>query len=65
MRRSKIDPAHTIDENWKDHLRVMDELKQSVQTASYEQKTRSDHKLESFNLFREMVNDMNSKAVSI
>ena len=57
---------HTIDENWKDHLRVMDELKQSVQTASYEQKDPLlIYKLESFNLFREMVNDMNSKAVSI
>ncbi len=57
---------HTIDENWKDHLRVMDELKQSVQTASYEQKDPLlIYKLESFNLFREMVNDVNSKAVSI
>ncbi|MDI9606061.1 MAG: preprotein translocase subunit SecA [Bacteroidota bacterium] len=57
---------HTIDENWKDHLRVMDELKQSVQTASYEQKDPLlIYKLESFNLFRNMVNDVNSKAVSI
>ncbi|MGI6573007.1 MAG: preprotein translocase subunit SecA [Fermentimonas sp.] len=57
---------HTIDENWKEHLREMDELKQSVQTASYEQKDPLlIYKLESFNLFREMVNDVNYKAVSI
>jgi len=57
---------HTIDEDWKEHLREMDELRQSVQTASYEQKDPLlIYKLESFNLFREMVNDINSKAVSI
>lgn len=57
---------HTIDEDWKEHLREMDELRQSVQTASYEQKDPLlIYKLESFNLFKEMVNDVNSKAVSI
>ncbi len=57
---------HTIDEDWKEHLREMDELRQSVQNASYEQKDPLlIYKLESFNLFREMINDVNSKAVSI
>jgi preprotein translocase subunit SecA len=57
---------HTIDEDWKEHLREMDELRHSVQNASYEQKDPLlIYKLESFNLFRTMVNDINSKAVSI
>ncbi len=57
---------HTIDENWKDHLREMDDLRQSVQNASYEQKDPLlIYKLESFNLFKLMVNDVNSKAVSV
>lgn len=57
---------HTIDENWKEHLREMDELRNSVQNASYEQKDPLlIYKLESFSLFRTMVNDVNSKAVSI
>ena len=57
---------HTIDENWKDHLREMDDLRQSVQNASYEQKDPLlIYKLESFNLFKLMVNDINSKAVSV
>lgn len=57
---------HTIDENWKDHLREMDDLRQSVQNASYEQKDPLlIYKLESFNLFKLMVNDVNTKAVSV
>jgi preprotein translocase subunit SecA len=57
---------HTVDEDWKEHLREMDELRHSVQNASYEQKDPLlIYKLESFNLFRTMVNDVNSKAVSI
>ncbi len=57
---------HTIDEDWKEHLREMDELRHSVQNASYEQKDPLlIYKLESFNLFKIMVNDINSKAVSI
>ncbi len=57
---------HTIDENWKDHLREMDDLRQSVQNASYEQKDPLlIYKLESFNLFKIMVNDVNSKTVSV
>ncbi|MEA5129766.1 MAG: preprotein translocase subunit SecA [Proteiniphilum sp.] len=57
---------HTIDEDWKEHLREMDELRQSVQNASYEQKDPLlIYKLESFNLFKTMVDDINSKSVSI
>ena len=57
---------HTIDEDWKEHLREMDELRHSVQTASYEQKDPLlIYKLESFNLFGTMINDINSKSVSI
>ena len=57
---------HTIDENWKEHLREMDDLRQSVQNASYEQKDPLlIYKLESFNLFKVMVENVNSKSVSI
>ncbi|MFV0418922.1 MAG: preprotein translocase subunit SecA [Dysgonomonas sp.] len=57
---------HTIDEEWKEHLRAMDELRQSVQNASYEQKDPLlIYKLESFNLFKSMLNLVNSKAVTI
>ncbi len=57
---------HTIDENWKDHLREMDDLRQSVQNASYEQKDPLlIYKLESFNLFKVMVENINSKSVSV
>ncbi|SFU55394.1 protein translocase subunit secA [Porphyromonadaceae bacterium KHP3R9] len=57
---------HTIDEYWKEHLREMDELRHSVQNASYEQKDPLlIYKLESFNLFKVMVNEINTKAVSI
>jgi preprotein translocase subunit SecA len=45
-----------IDDAWKEHLREMDELKQSVQHAVYEQKDPLlIYKLESFNLFRDMM----------
>ncbi|MFC2097320.1 preprotein translocase subunit SecA [Bacteroidota bacterium] len=54
----------TIDESWKEHLREMDDLKQSVQNASYEQKDPLlIYKLESFDLFKGMV-DKNNKDVS-
>jgi preprotein translocase subunit SecA len=45
-----------IDDSWKEHLREMDDLKQSVQNASLEQKDPLVvYKLESFNLFRQMI----------
>ncbi len=56
----------SIDEAWKEHLRELDQLRQSVQNASYEQKDPLlIYKLESFNLFKTMINTMNAKAVSI
>ncbi|MFC4666776.1 preprotein translocase subunit SecA [Falsiporphyromonas endometrii] len=55
-----------IDEAWKEHLREMDELRHSVQNASYENKDPLlIYKLESFELFRDMVEQMNRKMVSI
>jgi preprotein translocase subunit SecA len=56
----------TIDDAWRDQLREMDDLRQSVQNASYEQKDPLlIYKLESFNLFKEMINKVNRKIVSI
>jgi preprotein translocase subunit SecA len=49
-----------IDENWKHHLRQMDDLKKESQAASYEQKDPLlVYKLEAFNLFKELVSDVN------
>ena len=57
---------HTIDEAWKEHLREMDELRHSVQNASYEHKDPLlIYKLESYNLFKNMVDTMNRKTVAI
>jgi preprotein translocase subunit SecA len=54
-----------IDEAWKEHLRELDDLKQSVQSATYEQKDPLlIYKFESFNLFKEMVQRINSEVVS-
>jgi preprotein translocase subunit SecA len=56
----------TIDDAWREQLREMDELRQSVQNASYEQKDPLlIYKLESFNLFKEMIARVNKKIVSI
>ncbi len=56
---------HTIDELWKEHLREMDDLKQSVQNASYEQKDPLlIYKFESFNLFKAMLDRNNKRVVS-
>ncbi|MCQ2051280.1 MAG: preprotein translocase subunit SecA [Bacteroidaceae bacterium] len=55
-----------IDECWKENLRELDELKHSVQNASYEQKDPLlIFKLESVTLFDDMVNKMNDQTVSI
>ncbi len=57
---------HMIDESWKEHLREMDELRHSVQNASYENKDPLlIYKLESFNLFKNMVDTMNRKTVAV
>ena len=56
----------SIDEVWKEHLRELDELRHSVQNATYEQKDPLlIYKLESFNLFRTMIDTMNKKVVSV
>ena len=55
----------TIDDSWKEHLREMDDLKQSVQAATYEQKDPLlVYKFESFNLFKNMVDKVNREVVS-
>ena len=55
----------TIDEAWKEQLREMDDLKQSVQNATYEQKDPLlIYKFESFNLFKIMVSKVNKQIVS-
>ena len=57
---------YTIDKAWQEHLREMDELRHSVQNASYENKDPLlIYKLESFDLFKSMVEDMNRQTVSI
>lgn len=55
----------TIDELWKEHLRELDQLRQSVQNASYEQKDPLViYKVESFHLFEAMLNNLNVKAMA-
>jgi len=57
---------YVIDDEWKEHLRQLDELRQSVQNASYEQKDPLlIYKLESYGLFKEMIDSMNRKVLSI
>lgn len=54
------------DDSWKEHLREMDDLKQSVQNASYEQKDPLlIYKLESFDLFKNMMNRVNKDVISL
>ncbi len=56
----------TIDDNWKEHLREMDQLRQSVQNATYEQKDPLViYKTEAFNMFKQMVGVMNGKSIAI
>ncbi len=56
---------YQIDEHWKEHLREMDDLKQSVQNASYEQKDPVVvYKLESYNLFASMLETLNQDVLS-
>ena len=57
---------YVIDDEWKEHLRQLDELRNSVQNASYEQKDPLlIYKLESFGLFKEMIDSMNRKVLAI
>ncbi|MFA6933056.1 MAG: preprotein translocase subunit SecA [Bacteroidales bacterium] len=56
---------HLIDNAWKEHLRDLDDLKQSVQNASYEQKDPLlIYKLESFGLFEKMIAELNREITS-
>lgn len=56
---------YLIDDAWKEHLREMDELKQSVQNAVYEQKDPLlVYKFEAFELFRAMLTNVNKEIVS-
>ena len=62
----KVILLHIIDDNWKEHLRQLDELRHSVQNASYEQKDPLlIFKLESAKLWDDMINDMNNRIASI
>ena len=63
---TKLVMLTTIDVNWRDHLRQMDDLRQSVQNASYEQKDPLlIYKLESYNLFSAMLEKSNRDGLSI
>ena len=56
---------YQIDDHWKQHLREMDDLKQNVQNASYEQKDpKVVYKLESYNLFAKMLESLNQDVLS-
>ena len=57
---------YVIDDEWKEHLRRLDDLKQSVQNASYEQKDPLlIYKLESFNIFSQMLDSFNRRTIAI
>jgi preprotein translocase subunit SecA len=54
-----------IDDQWKNHLRAMDDLRQSVRMASYEQKDPLlIYKFEAFNLFKQMMQETNRDIIS-
>ena len=62
----KVIMLHIIDDNWKENLRQLDELRHSVQNASYEQKDPLlIFKLESVKLWDSMINEMNDRIASI
>lgn len=61
----KMTVLSMIDEAWKEHLRELDDLKQSVHNAVYEQKDPLViYKIESFNLFKQMIENTNKEIVS-
>ena len=62
----KVIMLHIIDDDWKENLRQLDELRHSVQNASYEQKDPLlIFKLESVKLWDSMINEMNDRIASI
>jgi preprotein translocase subunit SecA len=63
---SKTIILYIIDDYWKEHLREMDELKQSVQNAAYEQKDPLlIYKFEAYELFKSMIDKINRDVISI
>ncbi len=63
---SKIVLFTTIDDAWREHLREMDELRQSVQNATYEQKDPLlIYKLESYQLFSKMLEKVNRDSLAV
>ena len=62
----KVILLHLIDDDWKENLRQLDELRHSVQNASYEQKDPLlIFKLESVKLWDNMINDMNNRTAIV
>jgi len=62
----KVSTLAIIDDKWKNHLREMDELKQSVQNAVFEQKDPLlVYKFEAFELFQQALNDINQQVLSV
>ena len=62
----KQSTLYVVDDEWKEHLRQMDELRGSVQNATYEQKDPLlIYKLESFKMFKSMMDALNRKVMSI
>ena len=62
----KMTSLSIIDDNWKEHLREMDDLKQSVQNATYEQKDPIlIYKLESYKLFEQMLGRVNRELLPL
>ena len=62
----KVIMLHIIDDNWKENLRQLDELRHSVQNASYEQKDPLlIFKLESVKVWDTMIDDMNNRIASV
>ena len=63
---TKVVMFTTIDDEWRDHLREMDDLRHSVQNATYEQKDPLlIYKFESFGLFEKMLEKINREVISI
>ena len=57
---------YVIDDAWKEHLRELDDLRGNVQNATYEQKDPLViYKLESFNLFKTMIDSINNQGLAI
>lgn len=62
----KVSTLAIIDDKWKNHLREMDELRQSSQNAVYEQKDPLlVYKFESYQLFQQVLNDVNQQVLSL